>query len=65
MNISDWIDIVKGITQGCILSILLFLINDLFFFSTKSEICCFTDDNSLYSCGMNLDNIFTNLMQDM
>ena len=24
-----------------------------------------TDDNSLYSCGMNLDNIFSNLIQDM
>ena len=40
-------------------------INDLFFFSEKCEICNFADDNSLYSCGMNLDNIFSNLKQDM
>ena len=35
-----------------------------FFFSAKCEICNFADDNSLYSCGMNLDNIFFNLIQD-
>ena len=63
---SDWTNIVKGIPQGSILNLLLFyiFINDLFFFSAKCEICYFADDNSLYSCGMNLDNIFTNLIQD-
>ena len=40
-------------------------INDLFFFSARCEICNFAEDNSLYSCGMNLDNIFSNLIQDM
>ena len=33
-------------------------------FSAKREICCSADGNSLYSCGMNSDNIFTNLIQD-
>ena len=63
---SDWTNIVKGIPQGSILNLLLFyiFINDLFFFSAKCEICYFADDNSLYSCGMNLDNMFTNLIQD-
>ena len=63
---SDWTNIVKGIPQGSILSLLLFyiFINDLFFFSTKCEICYFAGGSSLYSCGMNLDNIFTNLIQD-
>ena len=37
----------------------------MFFFSAKCEICNFADDNSLYSCGMNLENIFSNLIQDM
>ena len=39
-------------------------INDLFFFSGKCEICCFACDNSLYSCGIDLDNTFTNIIQD-
>ena len=49
---------------GQILGPLLFniFINDLFFFSAKCEIC--NDGNSLYSPGMNLDNIFSNPIQD-
>ena len=39
-------------------------INDFFFFSAKFEICYFAYDESVFSCGMNLDNIFTNLIQD-
>ena len=64
---SDWTNIVKVIPHSSILGPLLFniFINDLFFFSTECEICYFADDNSLYSCGMTLDNIFTNLIQDM
>ena len=55
----DWTNIAKGILQGSTLSLLLFniFVNDLFFFSAKREICSFADDNSLYSCGMNLDSI--------
>ena len=60
----DWTNIAKGIPQGSTLSLLLFnnFINDLFFFSAKSEICYFADDNSIYSCGMKVDNISTNLI---
>ena len=63
---SDWTNIVKGILQVSILGQLRFniSINYLFFFLAKHEICYSADSNSLYSCGMNLDNIFTNLMQD-
>ena len=39
-------------------------INYLPFFSAKREIYYSADDNSLYSCGMNLDNMFTNFIQD-
>ena len=38
--------------------------NDLLFFSTKYKICYFAYGNSLYSCGINLDNIVTKLTQD-
>ena len=59
---SNWTNILKSIPQGSILAPpLLFNV----FFSAKCEVCNFADDNSLYSCGMNLDNIFSNLIQDM
>ena len=66
MCFSDWVNNLKGFPQGSILGYLLFdiFINDLFFFSAKCEICNFADDNSLYSCNMNLDNIFSNPIQD-
>ena len=64
---SDSTNIVKSVPQGSILRTLLFniFINYLFFFSRKYEICYFADTSSLYFRGMNLDNIFTNLTQDM
>ena len=63
----DWINILNGILQRSILVSLPFniFINDLLFFPAKYRICKFTDNNSLYSCGMNLDNIFSSLIQDM
>ena len=39
-------------------------INDFFFLSVKFEICYFAYDKSVYSYAMNVDNIFTNLLQD-
>ena len=65
LTFSDQMNIVNVILQGSMLSLILnVFINDLFFSSAKCEICYFAYDNSLYSCGMNLDNIFTNLTQD-
>ena len=63
---SDCANIVKGISQGSLLAFyfLIFLLM-ICFLSAKCEFCDFADENSLYSCGTNLDNIFTNLKQNM
>ena len=57
---SSWYE--TGIQQGSVLGALFFniFINDLFFSFTKSEVSNFADDNSLYSCNKNLENIFSN-----
>ena len=66
MALCDWTNIANDVPQDFILSLLLsnIFINDLFFLLGKFEIFYFAYDNSLYSSGMNLDKIFTNLIQD-
>ena len=39
--------------------------HDLFFFITKSEVCNFADDNTLYSCNKNLKHVFSHLKYDL
>ena len=64
---SDLTNNIKGIPHISILSLLFFkiYISGLLFFPAKCEICYFPDDNSLYSCHINLDTIFTDPLKDM
>ena len=49
---SDWANATRCFAQRSILGPLLFntFINDIFLFIEKSDICKFTDDNTLFSC---------------
>ena len=64
---SDWYDIVRGVPQGLILGPLFFnlFINDLFLFIERTNICNFADDNTIYSCNINLQTILKNRKYDM
>ena len=64
---SDLYDIARSVLQGSILGPLFFnlFINDLFLFIERTNICNFADDNTIYSCNINLQTILKDLKYDM
>ena len=64
---SDWFDIVRSVPQGSILVPLFFnlFIDDLFLFIERRNICNFANDNTIYSCNINLQTILKDLKYDM
>ena len=64
---SIWNEIKRGVLQGTFLGPLSFnaVINDIFMFNEKTEICNFADDNTIYDCGEDLSNILENLQHNL
>ena len=58
-NFSAWERIISRVSQGSILGPLLFKIflNDLFFFVKNSDLSNYADDNTIYCCGNNLEEV--------
>ena len=65
-SFSDWTEVKTGVLQGSILGPLLFnmFLKDNFLFISKCNLCSYTDDNTLYSSGEDLNQIRRNLEID-
>ena len=65
-SFSAWKDTNLGVPQGSVLGPLLFniYIIDIFLLMNGTEICNYTDDTMIYSCGYDIRNIIIKLEQD-
>ena len=59
VSINNWAEISPRVPQSFILGPMLFnsFLNDIFFFTTNSRICNYSDKNTSYTIGKNLDKL--------
>ena len=60
-SFSTWKEINLGVPQGSVLGPLLLNIhiNDIFLLMSRTEICNYADDTTLYSCDYEVKNVIT------
>ena len=66
-SFSTWKSLSKGVPQGSVFGPLLLniFINDFFYAIQHSQVCNFTDDNTIFACGETLDEVAKCIENDM